>query len=450
MDFTNIYETMNHLNLIDKDDIILYLSSQVDIIEKIHNKRRDLQSCFYLYDDKIRTIHKFLKYVLFRNRIRDVIATTKLDKSNYINTETLLGTPIDEIKSKLFFSFKDNGFNYAFDIRELDKLIDYKLQNPYNNTNIPIPVIKQVKRLMRNQNFGDILAYIQMSIPLNSNESAKIASLFNKLSSLFVYPDVRKFLNFTPKEYLYFIQDLRTNDLIDKYISNTHYSLLIDAQNNNNISKTRRIVLDILLKILNVKDNNTYTRALIISEQILNTNNPSNSDSEDDNDNGRYNISRNPLFVRRRGTFSRMSTRRRRLLRLNRNSVLSRAPPMRPPPQPPQPPSPQPPQSPLPPPPQPPGIIPRIEPEIPELEPVPPAVPPPLISPPPVIPPLDLFDTIIGGTQNVINNLDNTNLNSNLQISELTSSIQNQINSILARLDNDEIIFNSENNDSEN
>ena len=446
MDFTYIYETMSHLNLIDKDDIILYLSSQKDIMKKISSKRRDLQSCYYLYDDKIRTIHRFLKYVLFRNRIRDIIATTKLDKSEYVNTETLLGIPIEEIKSKLFISFQDNGFKYAFDIRELDKLIDYKLQNPYNNALIPKDVIKQVKRLMRNKNFGDILAYIQMSIPLNSNESAKIASLFNKLSSLFVYPDVRRFLKFTAKQYLYFIQDLRTNNLIDDHVSTIQYSLLVDAQNEGNLNRTRKIVLDILLKILDVGDNNTYTRALIISEQILNTNTTSDSDSDNDsdndNDNHRRTITRNPLFTRRQNTLTRMSTRRRRLFRSNRTRVL-RQPPTRPPPDPPQPP----------------GIRPRNE--VPQLEPLPPATPPPLILSnslpnlsPPIIPPLNIIENIVGNTEIVINNLENNDTSRNntfsQDISELTTSIQNQINSILSRLDNDEIIFNSDNNNSDN
>ena len=99
MDITEIYSTMNHLNLIDKDDIILYLSSQEDIIKKIHKRRRDLQSTFYLYDDKIRTIHNFLKYVKFRNHVRDLIATTHTYGKTYTNTDTLLGVPIEEIKS---------------------------------------------------------------------------------------------------------------------------------------------------------------------------------------------------------------------------------------------------------------------------------------------------------------------------------------------------------------
>ena len=98
MDFTNIYETMNHLNLIDKDDIILYLSSQMDIIDKINRRRKNLKFQYELYNNHILTINRFLKYVLFRNRISDLIATTRLDSEKYTNTETLLGIPISEIQ----------------------------------------------------------------------------------------------------------------------------------------------------------------------------------------------------------------------------------------------------------------------------------------------------------------------------------------------------------------
>ncbi len=438
MDFTWIYNTMSHLNLIDKDDIILYFSSQVDIIDKIHKKRRDLQSIFYLYDDKIRTIHNFLKYVTFRNRIRDIIATTRRNADYYINTETLLGVPLDEIKEELFFSYNDNGFTYGFDIRELDKLIDYKLPNPYNTKKFPKNIIRHVKRLMRNKNFGDILAYIQMSIPLNSNESAKIASLFNKLTSLFVYPDIRKFLKFTGKQYLYFIQDLRTNDLVNSYIKSYHYELLVKIYNEDNISRTRRIVLDILLDILNVNDNNSYTRALVVSEQIRNTVNSDDSDDSDDSDNSsnnNYSVIRrtNPLFLRRTTNVRR---RNRRLLRLSRNtnSIYPRisGPPLRPPPNPPVP-------IPIPPPLPPPQISTHL---IQDSISAPPRTPPSL--PPGINNRVQIYNNVIADTENILSNLENRSIN-DVSISEITNSIQNQINNLINRINSQDF-----NNDTDN
>lgn len=457
MDFTLIYDTMSHLNLIDKDDIVLYLSSQVDIVEKIHKKRRDLQSIFYLYDDKIRTIQNFLKYVIFRNRIRDIIATTRRDNEYYINTETLLGVPLDEIKEELFFSYEEDGFTYAFDIRELDKLIDYKLPNPYNTKKFSKNVIRHVKRLMRNKNFGDILAYIQMSIPLNSNESAKIASLFNKLTSLFVYPDIRKFLKFTGKQYLYFIQDLRTNDLINRYIKQYQYDLLIKIYNEDNISRTRRLVLDILLGILDIEDSNSYTRALIVSEQIRNTVNSDESDDSEDSDIPNNNMIRttNPLFLRR----TNVRRRNRRLLRLTRNSNLfSRrisGPPLRPPPVP----------IPIPPPLPPPSQITTHLIETASIS-APPRTPPPL---PPGIHNnnnnnnnrrVQIYSSIIADTENILDNLENSRNIDDVRLSDITNSIQNQINDLIERINHDlgddntsditnendeeEIIFNSD------
>ncbi len=444
MDISEIYNTMNHLNLIDKDDIILYLSSQMDIIEKISHRRRDLQSKYYLYDDKVRTIHNFLKYVLLRNRVRDIIATTRLDKEYYTNTETLLGVSIDEIQENLFFSYTDKGFRYAFDIREIGKLIDYNMNNPYNTQEIPYLVIKQVKRLMRTQNFGDILAYIQMSIPLNSSESAKIASVFNTLCNLYVYPDIRKFLKFTGRQYLYFIQDLRTNVLINKYIPSYLYDLILENYDKN-VEKTRRFVLDSLLKILNVKDNNRYTRALVISEQITNTtisNDSSDNDSDDtDNDdnseeNSSIRIQTNPLFRRRGLTTALTTRRRRRLLRLNNTRNLFSIPP-----------------------PLPETTTPLLRPTI-----RPPPTPPVRAPPPPPLPPglltlplepvavreveAELFTNIVTQTENVLNELEsNPTINNEINtesLSELTNSIQNQINNILSRLDTSNNINNDD------
>ena len=470
MDITEIYSTMNHLNLIDKDDIILYLSSQMDIIDKINRRRKNLKFQYQLYNNHILTINRFLKYVLFRNRISDLIATTRLDSEKYTNTETLLGIPISEIQEKLFFSFTENGFRYAFDIRELEKLIDYDLKNPYNTLSFPYRVVKQVKRLMRTQNFGDILAYIQMSIPLNSNESAKIASVFNTLCNLYVYPDIRKFLKFTGQQYLYFIQDLRTNVLINRYIPCYLYDLILNSYDIS-VERTRRYVLDVLLKILSVKDNNRYTRALVISEQITNTflsnvSDASNTDDSNDSDNddepsSSIRIQQNPLFRHARLT----TTRRRRLLRLNRQRNLFTSTPAAPIIAPPSIPTITVRRVPTRTPPRPPTTPP----------PTPPPLPPGLLLEAPPIPPLepviainnietDLFSNIITETENVLNELEeahnsnsnennnnennnnennsnennsneNNNNDINSNISELTDSIQTQINNLLSRLE---------------
>ena len=432
MDFTEVYNTLNYLNLVDKDDIILYLSSQKNIVEKIHKKRRDLQSIFYLYDDKIRSIQRFLKYVLFRNRVKDIIATIRRNSDYYTNTETLLGVPIEDIKSEHFFSYTQDGFNYAFDIRELDKLIDYKLSNPYNTKNFPKDIVRHVKRLMRNKNFGDILAYIQMSIPLNSNESAKIASVFNKLTSLYVYPDIRKFLNFTGKQYLYFIQDLRTNVLINKHIPTYQYDLLVDIHNENNIARTRRIVLDMLLKVLSIQDINTYTRALIVSEQIENTINSDSDDSDDSTDDSNNNNhlirTTNPLFIRRANT----RRRQRRLLRLGSNTTFPSfplrrtGPPLRPPPPPPEPPATTPP----------PIVIDLVNSATNIIETssisAPPRTPP--ARPPGINNDVQLYTNLLVDTENLINNLDSNTTTSDVRLSDITNSIQTQIDNLITRI----------------
>ena len=210
----NLYRTLHQLDLIDKDDLILYLSSQPDIIDKIEEKKIQLRNRYYLCDDMIRIIQRFFRYMIFKYRVVDVIRTNRFKYRQYVNTETFLGVLIDDIPDTYFFSYIDQKHYYAFDIRELDKIIDYKLNNPYNNNKIPDTIKKHVKRLMRSRDIQDIINYIMESIPIESNESAKIASVFNELSKLYVYPNIRKFMNFSVKNLVYYIQDIKVNELI--------------------------------------------------------------------------------------------------------------------------------------------------------------------------------------------------------------------------------------------
>ena len=115
----SMYITLNRLNLIDKDDIILYLSSQDDIIDKIAEKRILLRKNYRIFKKNSDIVKRFFKFVCFRNNLKDLIYTKRNIDRNYINEETLLGEPIDYIPDEYFYSYKENGYYYAFDFARI-------------------------------------------------------------------------------------------------------------------------------------------------------------------------------------------------------------------------------------------------------------------------------------------------------------------------------------------
>ena len=326
-----MYLKLNKLNLIDKDDIVLYLSSQRDIIDKISFKRLQLKKKYRICVKSIKILIRFFKWVKFKNSFKDLISTSRNIPRDYINTETFLGDPIDYIPDKYFFTYQEDGYYYVFDLREFQQLIKYGKKNPYTNNEFPTHTITHVNRLLKKIKTYDLMIYIKKSVPSNSNESAKIASVFNKLSNSFVYPDIKKFIKFSTKFYLYYIQDLKTNNLlsddidIDKYenlVDLYSRSIRINPEDDESLkiqTKARNVVLDILLDLLDLEDSEKYTRALAISEQINynyggnfesdDSDDFSDTNSEDENEvpvvpitepltniNGNMIIHRNPLF----------------------------------------------------------------------------------------------------------------------------------------------------------
>ena len=63
----SMYLKLNNLNLIDKDDIVLYLSSQRDIIDKISFKRLQLKKKYRICVKSIKILIRFFKWVKFKN-----------------------------------------------------------------------------------------------------------------------------------------------------------------------------------------------------------------------------------------------------------------------------------------------------------------------------------------------------------------------------------------------
>ena len=207
----------------------------------------------------------------------------KKDLEFYTNKETFLGKPINEIEDNLFYSIKYRSYYYAFDIRELKQILYHNHINPYNNEPFNKNVIKQINRILfrlKNKNTNtEIIKYI----PDQCIASAKIATIFNKLSEYSVYPNMKQFLKFRVIDYVYYIQDIRVNSIIGECIHPIKYKKLMEIyrkyqyQQNLKESHTYKkklrivaqdIVLTIIGDILDIDDDHRTTRALAITEQI--------------------------------------------------------------------------------------------------------------------------------------------------------------------------------------
>ena len=142
------YLVLKRAKLIDPNDILLEISCKNDILEIIRKKQEIFLLQEALFQKSASIIQEVVKKYLIKILILDTPSQYKKNTKFYINKETFLGKPIDSINTKHFFTIKDNGRNYAFDIRELKKIIEYNPINPYNNQPLSTDIIKKIKRIL--------------------------------------------------------------------------------------------------------------------------------------------------------------------------------------------------------------------------------------------------------------------------------------------------------------
>ena len=61
---------------------------------------------------------------------------------------------------------------------------------------------------------GEIVCKIDADDLIQRSFARELYNFFSKTKSDFVYPDIKKFIKFSTKFYLYYIQDLKTNSLL--------------------------------------------------------------------------------------------------------------------------------------------------------------------------------------------------------------------------------------------
>lgn len=279
--------------LIDKNDKLLFYSIQREIIQKIKNKRRRLNELYEISNNKAILIQKNIRNYLFWQKLKDLGSQYKNTNLNYMNSFSLLGEKIEDISKNFFYKYSENKIRYyAFDIRCLNKILKRNDKNPYTLKKFPKHILLQIHRIFKICENKKLNLTIPSIIPLESKITAHLASTYNKMMDLDVYPHLDRLLKLNITFLFYYTQDLMTSPLLDRYIERYWYNKILSVYNisvRTRITESSRqtykqtiitYILKIINKLLDINDEFQSTRALAINE-ILDNNYESFDDVEE-------------------------------------------------------------------------------------------------------------------------------------------------------------------------
>lgn len=172
-----------------KDSMISIIKNNFDILLK------------YSSDDKIEKIKKIQKLIkeYIENKEVFLRGPAYLNRTICNNTEDFLTfEEVENIPDRYFFSFKGKDtFIYGFDIRSFNKLIECKMDNPYNRNKIPKQAILNLKSLISNPKY-DLVEIQNGDITKEQKMNHRIMSVFQKIDELDTYAggtNINWFLN---------------------------------------------------------------------------------------------------------------------------------------------------------------------------------------------------------------------------------------------------------------
>lgn len=269
--------------LIDKNDKLLFYSTQRGIVQKIKNKRRRLNELYEISNNKARLIQKNIRNYLFWQKLKDLGSQYKNTNLNYMNIYSLLGEKIEDISKNFFYKYSENKIKYyAFDIRCLNKILKCGNKNPYTSKKFPKHVLLQINRIFKICENKKLNLTIPNIIPLESQMTANLASTYNKMMDLDVYPHLDRLLQLNITFLFYYTQDLMTSPLLDRHIERYWYNKILGVYNTSvrtRITESSRKIykqtiitylLKIINKLLDINDEFQSTRALAINEILDN------------------------------------------------------------------------------------------------------------------------------------------------------------------------------------
>lgn len=188
---------------------------------------------------------------------------------------------IKDISLSYFFSYKDkDNFYYSYDIRSFQKLLDYKMSNPYNrypiHDNVKQQYLKRLEYLERN----NIKLIEDEYYTLLTEEQIfrdKVLTIFQKMNDLGHYTDINWFFNLSIQQLKRWYKELedifnyRANLTIEqkkKIIpdNKSFQTTVIKVFHNNNKNKVRKIVLNEISRFISLGNTreDRYTGSLYI------------------------------------------------------------------------------------------------------------------------------------------------------------------------------------------
>ncbi len=283
MNYKRKYIMLKEAGLIDETDILLLYSCDRTIIQQIKNKRRRLNDLFESSNQKITLIQNNVRNFLIRQKFKDFSAQYKNMYINYQNNYTLLGDEIKNVPKFYFYKYCESDSQYyAFDIRSLNEILKINNKNPYTLNDFPNSIVLQIKRIIKKLIDNKFDVIVPSIIPKESIVTSTLASTYNKMKFLNIYPDIDKLLKFNITFLFYYLQDMMTSPLLDKFIDKTIYHKVIDIYNiysRTRLSKSTEkkyqdqillYILKIINNILDITDDYQHIRALAINEIIHN------------------------------------------------------------------------------------------------------------------------------------------------------------------------------------
>ena len=118
-----------------------------ELLQRLDEYYKKLNS-YNKFNNEAITIQKYVKGYLVRKKLNNMDYYFRNRCTNKEDFYTFQS--IDKIDPLYFFSYEDNGFNYFFDIRSFEKLLDNKHNNPYNREPIPKKSVEKFYNQLNN------------------------------------------------------------------------------------------------------------------------------------------------------------------------------------------------------------------------------------------------------------------------------------------------------------
>lgn len=222
--------TLNKATLLELFNTQVYY--KLELMRGKDNMVNNIRKYFLLLEDfstneKLEKIKK-IQYVIkkyIQDKEKKLKGPAFLNRSICNNTDDFLTfEEVKNIPDKYFFSFRDkDNFVYGFDIRSFKKLIDSKIDNPYNRNKIPKQAITNLRILLKNPKYK--LQEIQdNNITKEQKMNQMVLSVFQKIDELETYAggtNIDWFLNLSSNQLKLYYKTLE--DIWNYRSELTHY-----------------------------------------------------------------------------------------------------------------------------------------------------------------------------------------------------------------------------------